>query len=164
MLIQYTERGEIVLIQSTPDEDSVRENIIADKTYGDWLVLKETKLPPEPLFTPKGAPILDDAGEQIIDSPGVLTPDVTHHLHYVKDGEVLLRPVIPSCDDVTIKADGKDKLNLSGLPKPIVVKVDETEYEITDGKIVFATTDPGTYRFVIDQWPYVPWTMKVTAL
>lgn len=162
MLIHYRENGFIDVIHSDPDEEALNTLL----AMGGYKHIPAEMLPEQPLVNVKGEPILDAEGKQIIASPGIVQPEITHDLHYfdIEADEVKLRPTIARVDDSTIKADGKDTVTVTGLPKPIVVKVDETEYEITDGKIVFATTDAGTYHFVIDQWPYVPWTMKVTAL
>lgn len=162
MLIHYKENGFIDVIQSDPDEAALNTLLAMD----GYKHVPAEMLPEEPLVNVKGDPILDNDGNQIIASPGLRQPEITHDFHYVdvKTGEVLERPVITLREDATIKADGKDAVTVTGLPKPIVVKVDDIEYEITDGKIVFATTDAGAYQFVIDQWPYVPWTMRVTAL
>lgn len=162
MLIHYRENGFIDVIQSDPDENALN-TLLAMCGYKH---IPAEVLPEEPLVNVKGEPILDAEGKQIIASPGIRQPEITHDQHYfdIQADEVKLKPTIPPVDDTTIKADGSDTVTVTGLPKPIVVKVDETEYEIKDGKIVFATTDAGVYNFIIDQWPYMPWTMKVTAL
>lgn len=162
MLIHHKENGKIDMIQSDPGEDALK-NLMSE---GGYIYIQGVKLPAEPLVNDKDEPILDNDGKQIVASRGIEYPVISGETHYVDvgTGEILERPVITLHDDATIKADGKDSMTVTGLPKPIVVKVDDVEYEITDGKIVFATMDVGTYQFVIDQWPYVPWTMKVTAL
>lgn len=162
MLIHHDEKGFIDLIQSDPGPEALA-NLMA---MGGYIDIQGVELPPEPLFNAKGEPILDNDGEQIVASRGTEFPELSPWVNYVdvKTGEVKERPVIPLHDDVTITANGADRFTLEGLPRPIVVKVDGVEYEITDGKIVFSTKEAGTYRFTIDQWPYVPWSMKVTAL
>ncbi len=161
MLIQYTETGKIVLIQSTPIDEQVVKNIMSDESSGKWIRNDGVALPEIAFFTPSGEPILDNNGEQIVASPGIEMPVVTsfEQMIDVAMGDIIDRPMLPGSGEVvSIKADGKDAFKLDCK----AIQIDGEVYEIPSGKMTFVTKDAGTYRFQ-SVFPYQEWFCEVTA-
>jgi hypothetical protein len=165
MLIRFEPSGKIVHIKSDPETQGMIDAIVAE---GDWLREAGYQLPPIPFFTPNGDPILDDKGEQIIASPGMQTPIVQLHSHYVTDAtdpelrKVVDRPVA-NATDATIKADGIDTFTINDLPTPCAFLLDGERIDIVDGILEFLTNDAGTYVFET-VFPFVEAKFTVTAI
>lgn len=73
------------------------------------------------------------------------------------------RPVIVGPLSVTISADDEDAFGLTGLPQPCTVSVDDVPYEVDDGMFEFTTPMAADYTVKIDQWPYMPFIVEVSA-
>lgn len=73
---------------------------------------------------------------------------------YVADGQVVPRPTLPGFDKTRISADGRDVACLSGLPDPCVVDIDGSLHSVAGSRLELTAGYPGTYRIVIDHWPY----------
>ncbi len=120
------------------------------------------------------AGIVDPEVLDALDQRGVLYADVAFEqdgnlhelfgLHCVVEGELALRPALaPSMSAAEIRADGKDKAVIKGLPKPCTVMVDGQPVERKGGTLTLTADVPATYRVAVDQWPYLPWSVEIVA-
>mgnify|MGYP003143237142 CR=1 FL=1 len=109
-----------------------------------------------------------------LDQQGVLYADIDferdgnlHELfsrYYVADGRLTLRAAItPSVSTIEIRADGKDKAVIKGLPKPCTLMVDGHLVERKGGTITLTADVPATYRVAVEQWPLLPWSVEIVA-
>jgi hypothetical protein len=118
--------------------------------------------------------IVDPESLAALDERGVLYADVDFKqngnlhelfgLHHVVEGELALRPALAaSVSTAEIRADGKDKAVISGLPKPCTVMVDGQPVERKGGTLTLTADVAATYRVAVDQWPYLPWLVEIVA-
>ena len=156
VMIQFDERGFITHIRSDPESQQIIDAFLAK---GDWLYLPGEPMPLEPLFAPSGEPILDEDGDQVVSSRGIILPDVTHGFHYVKAGKVVERPRLPVRRQ--IKADGADTFVVEWT-QPFSIEIDGELVEVDDGRLEFATEDAGTYVFNA-VFPFVDGSITVVA-
>lgn len=106
---------------------------------------------------------------------GIVTPDADPARHYVGtlggEAVILDRPAMPAqTDKATVAADGVDELTLTGLPDPCEIVIDEpdpnvetTTVTVTGGGFVFTADDPGVYTVQVTRFPFLPFTVQVTA-
>lgn len=83
--------------------------------------------------------------------------------NYVLDEVILDRPAF-TISKTEIVADDTDEAVITGLPDPVEVKIDGTAYEITGGTLALSSPMPATYKVEIDHWPYLPFSVEVTAV
>lgn len=81
---------------------------------------------------------------------------------YVKDGEVLERPIISPPDRTTLAADGFDTLVIN-LPEPLWVSIDGLMLDETTNVLELVSDHADVYEIEIDQWPYLPFRTQVVA-
>jgi hypothetical protein len=111
--------------------------------------------------------VLADAGLKFIaiDSPKVLMPDD----YYVKNGALRERQRMPVRIDRQIMKANKTGVTLSNVPKPcrMTVSVGDLAVHtetIVDGAAYLESPVPGTYKILLDAWPYLPWTIQIECV
>lgn len=83
--------------------------------------------------------------------------------HYVVDGALTDRPMMPAFDKLELAADDVDVATLIGLPEPCVVKVDGIEHTILGGVLEISSAMPATYSIEIKHWPYKDVRYEIVA-
>ncbi|MBB4001604.1 hypothetical protein [Aurantimonas endophytica] len=84
--------------------------------------------------------------------------------HHISEGCLTKRPVMEALVSKSdIKADGKHKAVIRGLPRPCVVRIDGQPIERKGGTITLTADVPATYRVEVDHWPYLPWSAEIVA-
>jgi len=74
--------------------------------------------------------------------------DVTQYVD-LDTGEITDKAQMPAViDKTTLVADSVDAVNISGLPIPCLVQVEETVYQVDDGEFSTTVDLPGPYRIV----------------
>ncbi|KGM36123.1 hypothetical protein [Inquilinus limosus] len=99
--------------------------------------------------------------------PGGISVAVSSRLsyrdHYMVEGQIANRPVLPIFDKMEIAADGVDEATLVGLPDPCRVIVDDVEHVVEGGSLSIASPMPATYVVEIKQWPYKDARYEIVA-
>lgn len=108
-------------------------------------------------------PLFEPVMVQAMESNGMEYAACAIATDYVVDGAVVLRPVLDLPEELQIDADGVDEARLENLPTPCRITVDGVEYTVEDGEFVMTAELPAEYVVVVDQWPYLPHTMRVVA-
>lgn len=83
-------------------------------------------------------------------------------LYYVVDYIPTERPKL-NLSSLTLKADGVETINATGLPIPFIVGIDGEDYEITDGSLEFSTPIPGEYQVQAKTFPYTDEIFTIIA-
>ncbi len=91
---------------------------------------------------------------------------------WVSNNQLTGRPEMPyNLPRSSFKADGKDGVVLSGLPKPCRVTVTVTggiklveQEECTEGVVEVSSPVPATYTILIEAWPHKPRVFTVEGL
>ncbi len=118
---------------------------------------------------PEYEEVMRESGQQFIrlDAPGLINSDT----FYVKDESVCPRPamMIPELSKLQLKADGKDQIIISGVPKGARVNVMVGPYSILDasvddGSIELISDTPGILKVTIEAFPFIPWTQQFEAV
>lgn len=78
---------------------------------------------------------------------------------------IVKRPKIrPKVSKTTIRADGIDETQISGLPIPCRMLVNGEEVIVEDGSLELAVDVAAQYRVEMDQWPYVNWSVVIRGV
>ena len=75
------------------------------------------------------------------------------------------RPVMPiSQDKKQILADGEDTVILSSLPDTCEITIGEQIYNVEDKFFEWSTLMAGTYKIIVQSFPFIPWESEVRAI
>jgi hypothetical protein len=84
--------------------------------------------------------------------------------HYVSQGEILPRPVMPiQCDKTTVRADGVDSITLTGIPIGADITLGDQQTTALDPQIIITCDIQGKYELLIRLWPYLDYSGVVDA-
>lgn len=100
-----------------------------------------------------------EPGESVVAVKQPVSPKYSH----IVDGYAVPRPTLDLPDLVEIAADGTDEAVLPGLPDPCHATIDGQPTEVTGGELVLTSIMVAEYAVILDQWPYMPQTVKVIA-
>jgi len=94
------------------------------------------------------------SGEGYIEIPEAIRPTINDY--YVQSGAVVYKPVITLnyTKKTLISAVPNDSLTITNLPVPVTVKIHDTEYNVTQDGLEIASSVKGTYKIVIDKFPF----------
>lgn len=84
----------------------------------------------------------------------------------VQDGDLIARVALTgfTASSTNITADGIAEFTVTGLAAGTTVRLDMgAPRAVTDGEVVFSTTDPGEHLVMIETWPALPAFFTVTA-
>jgi hypothetical protein len=82
---------------------------------------------------------------------------------------IIPRPILRvSLSKTEVVANGIDSITLRGLPDPCEMiqdpgELEESRVTVEGGGFVFTAETPGTYRFRIERFPFVPLDLEFTA-
>lgn len=92
---------------------------------------------------------------QILPGEAVIVGIGAAETHYVREGQVFERPILPAAIDRTrIRADGRETCQLLNLPSGTTATVRGRAAVIDDGVFEFTTTMPGRYEVALACWPH----------
>ena len=94
----------------------------------------------------------------LLDAP----PGVVGETHYVRDNEIVPRPLNPGFDKTRITADGIDSARLD-LGRPFVSVIDGTPHEVADGVLEITSPMPATYTVQVNAFPYQDYQTEIVA-
>jgi len=101
-----------------------------------------------------------EAGESVMMHDDPLSVDQLGS--YVWGGELLPRPELPAVVSATeAPADDTAACTISGLPDPVVVKIDGEPHTITGGVLELTSPVAATYRLEVTHWPYLDWSCDI---
>jgi hypothetical protein len=94
--------------------------------------------------------------------------------NYIVDGSITPRPLLSSVitiDKAVFVADGIDQIIITNLPIPCIVTIINTNNnrfpifndEVSTGKIILTTKEPGVYRLIVDCFPYRQYITEIEA-
>lgn len=117
-----------------------------------WVTESEAALQAKP----GEAVLVLDAGDQILE----LTS-------WVDGGALASRPAMPvSIDRSEIAADGVDEATVTGVPPGATVEMagkPGAPVAVDDGEVVFSTPVAGEHRLIVRAFPFLDWSVMVTA-
>lgn len=108
------------------------------------------------------AEYMRERGETLVEGSG---NDQEHFVDVrISPPEIKERPMQRTRQDkASIRADGRDFMTLSDLPRPCVVKVGAERYEVPDGILEWGTRRAGEYPLRVVAFPWLDWGGMVTA-
>ncbi|QWY83361.1 hypothetical protein [Rhizobium phage RHph_X3_2] len=78
--------------------------------------------------------------------------------HYVSEGSITQRPQFDIPDELELAVgESKDY----AIPNPCKITFDGVEHVVTDGVLGIDGEMPAEYTLTLEQWPYLPHTLKV---
>ena len=113
------------------------------------------------LCAPGDLPLQARSGEFVLEGQA---NDV---LHYVVDGAVMPRPVMPIMfDNATVPADGASTVTFTGVPAGANARVSGPAidaFTVPDGVVVMTFDAPGAYVVGIEKFPYRDFEVVINA-
>jgi len=85
---------------------------------------------------------------QVGPGEGYLPGTIDDDLHYVNQGQITRRPVLP----VTTT-----RHTLYGVPEGTVIEIDDQQYTADGQAVELEFSLPGTYQVRLNKWPYLEW-------
>ena len=84
---------------------------------------------------------------------------------YIQNGEIVNRPQMPiTINQTTVHADNTDTIIISNIPTGATMIIEREVYTIDDGVAELTFENPGTYRIMIEKFPYKDVTLEVEAI